>query len=112
MFAEFYGTFLICFAMVVVMLSKDGNPEFGPFVVGGCVIAAGYAFGPLSGGFFNPAIVIGDAVGSKLQVIYTMPPLLYVLGQLLGGVLAGIVFRLFTHKDEIQGGSVTESFLP
>jgi aquaporin Z len=102
-FAEFYGTFLICFAMLVVMLSKkDPNPEFGPFVVGGCVIAAGYAFGPLSGGFFNPAIVAGDAVGSKLQFIYTLPPVLYVAGQLFGGILAGVVFR-FTHSDEIGG---------
>jgi aquaporin Z len=113
MFAEFYGTFLISFAMVVVMLSKDAVPDFGPFVVGGCVIAAGYAFGPLSGGFFNPAIVIGDAVGSKLQVVYTLPPGLYLLGEMLGGVLAGAVFRLFTHKDEIQvQGNMQESLLP
>lgn len=109
MFAEFYGTFLISFAMVVVMLSKDAVPDFGPFVVGGCVIAAGYAFGPLSGGFFNPAIVIGDAVGSKLQVVYTLPPGLYLLGEMLGGILAGAVFRLFTHKDEL---TLTQSLLP
>jgi aquaporin Z len=101
MFAEFYGTFLICYAMVVVMLSTKGAvPEFGPFVVGGCVIAAGYAFGALSGGFFNPAIVLGNAVGSKFQVIYTFSPLMYVCGQLLGGLLAGAVFRFFTHKEE------------
>jgi len=102
MFAEFYGTFLICYVMVVVMLSKKGSGiQFGPFAVGGCVIAAGYAFGTLSGGFFNPAIVLGDAVGSKFQVVYTLPPLLYVCGQLLGGLLAGAVFRLFTHKAEV-----------
>jgi len=112
MFAEFYGTFLICFTMVVVRLSKKAVPEFGPFVVGGCVIAAGYAFGPLSGGYFNPAIVLGDAVGSKLQVIYTMPPLLYVFGQLLGGILAGAVFRLFTHKDELQASDLKQNLLP
>merc|ERR1712100_98080 len=99
MFAEFYGTFLICFAMLAVMVSDKGAvPDFGPFVVGGCVIAAGYAFGPLSGGFFNPAIVIGDAVGSKLQVVYTLPPGLYLLGEMLGGILAGAVFRMFTHR--------------
>lgn len=110
MFAEFYGTFLICYVMVVVMLSKRGSvTQFGPFAVGGCVIAAGYAFGTLSGGFFNPAIVLGDAVGSKFQVVYTLPPLLYVSGQLLGGMLAGAVFRLFTHKEEVgsSGGAQT-----
>lgn len=111
MFAEFYGTFLICYVMMTVMLSKrSSGVQFGPFAVGGCVIAAGYAFGTLSGGYFNPATTLGDAIGSKFEVAYTLPPVLYVCGQLIGGLLAGAVFRLFTHKEEVgQDGDAQTS---
>jgi aquaporin Z len=112
MFAEFYGSFLICFAMLVMMMSKDQKSDFGPFVVGGCVIAAGYAFGPLSGAIFNPAIVLSSAVLSKLEALYTLPPLLYVLGQLLGGASAGLIFRFVTHVNEMGSSPLTDTLLP
>lgn len=110
MFAEFYGSFLICFAMLVMMMSKEQKSDFGPFVVGGCVIAAGYAFGPLSGAIFNPAVAVSSAVLSKLQALYTLAPVLYLLGQVLGGVAAGVVFRFVTHVDEMN--PLSQSLLP
>merc|ERR1711988_1452570 len=99
-FAEVFGTFLLCYGILCMASIAEPVKEYTAFAIGGCIIAAGYAFGPLSGGVLNPAVTIANSVFFKLSVLYTMPPLTYLLGECLGGVLAAAVFRLVTHVHE------------
>ncbi|KAJ1361315.1 hypothetical protein KIN20_020532 [Parelaphostrongylus tenuis] len=62
-------------------------------------------FGHISGGHVNPAVTIGIAAAGKL------PPLdavLYIIAQLLGGVLGSLMVRVLLSYDQyvaIQGGA-------
>jgi glycerol uptake facilitator-like aquaporin len=46
--------------------------------------------GPISGGAMNPARFLGPAIVNASQLQYTW---LYLIGELLGGLLAGAVWR-------------------
>jgi len=97
-FAETFGTFLYCYVVLCVATTFTPLKEYKAFAIGSTFIAGGYAFGPLSGGLLNPAVTIADCA-LRAEVL-TGP--LYVAGQLLGGVLAAIVFRFLTHKHEME----------
>merc|ERR1712146_611358 len=92
-FAEFYGTFLLCFVVICVATTKNPLKEYTAFCIGGVFVAAGYAFGPLSGGLLNPAVTVSNGVLNKLELIYNVGPLSYLLAQFLGGAFASIIFR-------------------
>merc|ERR1711879_525659 len=85
--------------------------EYTAFAIGGCIIAAGYAFGPLSGGLLNPAVTIGNAVCYKLSFLYTLAPLTYLLAQMLGGALAAAIFKFVTHGHEYAEPKAAEESL-
>lgn len=99
-FAETFGTFLLCYGVLCMASVAKPVTEYVAFAIGGCIIAAGYAFGPLSGGLLNPAVTIANSVYNKLSFVYTMPPLTYLLAQVAGGVLAAVIFRFLTHTHE------------
>ena len=99
---------LFTFALCLVVLNAathprtKGNPYYG-LAIGSTVLAGAIAVGPISGGAFNPAVgvgpifvqaVAGDGGYSDL--------LLYVVGPLVGGFLAAIVFRL---QESVEGSS-------
>lgn len=102
-FAEAFATFLFCF--VVLSLSTTFTPlkEFKGLAIGAAYIAAGYAFGPLSGGVLNPAITLATCIVNLTPFSRPAVPLLYVGAELLGGVLAAVVFRFVTHVHEFPG---------
>lgn len=106
-FAETFGTFLYCFVVLCVATTYTPLKEYKAFAIGCTFIAGGYAFGPLSGGLLNPAVTIADCVVHLQILTDPLNPAAYVAGQLLGGVLAAAVFRLVTHKHEmeIEGGT-------
>jgi len=102
-FAETFATFLFCY--VVISLSTTFTPlkEFKGLAIGACYIAAGYAFGPLSGGVLNPAITLATCIVNLEPFSRPAVPLLYCGAELLGGVLAAVVFRYVTHVHEFPG---------
>lgn len=77
--AEGFGTFLLVFATVGTALfaSHLANPDALPaggivglsvaIVVGLTVIVGVYAFGPISGGHFNPAVTLGLAAAGRFE---------------------------------------------
>ena len=71
------------------------NSYFG-LAIGMTVMAAAYAGGNISGGAFNPAVAVGlTLMGlSKLGSLW-----IFLVGNLAGGALAAILFRL-TNPDE------------
>jgi len=101
-FAETFGTFLYCFVVLCVATTFTPLKEYKAFAIGCTFIAGGYAFGPLSGGVLNPAVTIADSLVNFHAVTDPLTPLTYVGGELLGGILAAVIFRFVTHSHEME----------
>jgi aquaporin Z len=95
--AEAFGTLLLVLGVVSTALFAAGfgegteaaNKGVGfvgvSLAVGITVIAGAYAFGPISGGHFNPAVTLGLAAAGRFPWKGVIP---YVIAQLIGGVIA------------------------
>lgn len=91
--------FLFTFALALVFLNTatsphtEGNSYYG-LAIGFTVMTGAFAAGGISGGVFNPAVGVGpilvDAIhgGSSLGHLW-----MYLVGPLLGGGLAAVVFK-------------------
>lgn len=96
--AEFIGTFILVFGVIgtVVFAAGFNGGEGGlnvgflgvSLALGLTVVVGAYAFGPISGGHFNPAVSIGLAVAGKFAWKAVGP---YIAVQILGGILATTV---------------------
>ena len=90
-------TCALAYVVLSVATAKKtaGNAYFG-LAIGSTVMAAAYAGGNISGGAFNPAV----AVGITLMGLSAPGDLwMFLLGNLAGGALAALAFRL-THPDD------------
>lgn len=102
-----FGTALLSeitytFALAIVVLNvatvkKHTTNSFYGLAIGMTVTAAAFASGGISGGAFNPAI------GIALPAVHgvTKDFVLYLLGPLIGGALAGCFFRLTVEPTEL-----------
>ena len=97
--AELIGTFLLVFfvvSVVVLFVATGTNPQTGSdFAVVGLVHAfllfgLIMMFGVASGGHFNPAVTLAAAA---IRRISGVDALIYVLVQLIGGVLGGLLAK-------------------
>lgn len=99
--AELLGTFWLVLggcgsAVVAASFGGEGNPLgiglLGVSLAFGLTVLTGaYALGHISGGHFNPAVSIGLWAGGRFQAAELLP---YILAQVLGGALAGLVLYL------------------
>lgn len=100
--AEGLATFLLTLVILNVAMhpKTKGNAYFG-LAIGGTVLACAYAFGPISGGAFNPAVGLGPAVVSAISGGSTTIGMawVYLVGPVLGAVLAALVFRAQVKGD-------------
>lgn len=96
--AEFIGTFFL-----VLTVAFTGNP----LAVGLMLAAMIYAFGPISGGHFNPvvtfAVLLNKGVTNKQAVKYT-------LVQLLAGFVAAVAFLVIGGTYFMPGMAVGIEF--
>ncbi|GAA3927059.1 aquaporin Z [Microbacterium soli] len=93
--AEGFGTFLLVFGGVgtAVFASNhftDPGATSAVYVAialafGLTVLVGVYAFGPLSGGHFNPAVTVGAAAAGRIPWRDVLP---YIVAQVVGGVFA------------------------
>lgn len=109
-FAETFGTFLFCYVAICVGTTFHPLKEFKAIAVGCAYVAGGYAFGPLSGGILNPAITIAACVVNLSAVTNPRVPLIFVFGELLGGILAVVVFKFLTHPHEYEMDGQPEGY--
>lgn len=92
--AEFIGTFWLVFAGCGSAVFAAAVPDVGigyagvSLAFGLAVLTASYAFGPISGGHFNPAVTVGLVVAGRFGWA-DLPG--YVLAQVLGACTGGAV---------------------
>jgi aquaporin Z len=91
---------LFTFALALTVLntatskSTSGNSFYG-LAIGFTVLAAAFAGGPISGGAFNPAVGIGPALCELFMGTGSISHIwIYLVGPLVGGMIAGIVFNI------------------
>ncbi|MGK9147486.1 aquaporin Z [Plantibacter flavus] len=123
--AELAGTFLLVFGLVgtATFSAAFGDEVSNPLGVGflGVAIALGltvtigaYAFGPISGGHFNPAVTLGLAAAGRFPWRATWT---YIVAQLVGAFLGALaVFGLASGGPAgfldaaVAGGFVSNGF--
>jgi aquaporin Z len=94
---ELLFTFALAFVVLNVATSRD-HPDnsFYGLAIGFTVTVGAVAVGGISGGAFNPAVVVGGAA----MGLFAWSTLVYVVAQLVAGACAGLVFRLLSPEDK------------
>ena len=94
---EFLYTFALAYVVLNVATSKD-HPDnsFYGLAIGFTVLVGAVSVGGISGGAFNPAVVLGGAA----MGLFAWSTLIYLVPQLIAGAAAGLVFRLLNPADK------------
>ncbi len=96
--AELIGTFALAYVVLnVATATKNAGNSFYGLAIGFTVTAMAYTLGPVSMGAFNPAVAIGAGAFGLFAwgTIWV-----YLVGCLLGGALAGVVYKFVIKPDE------------
>jgi aquaporin Z len=95
---ELLFTFALCYVVLNVATSTSHpNNSFYGLAIGFTVLTGAIAVGALSGGAFNPAVVIsGAAIG-----LFAWPTLwAYLVAQIVAGTAAGFTFLTLNPNDK------------
>lgn len=108
--AEALGTFILVFggtgAAVLAATVDHGIGYLGVALAFGLTVVVGaYAFGPVSGGHFNPAVTVGLATAKRFP--WKDVPA-YIAAQIVGGIVASAV--LFAIASGRDGFSLSDGF--
>jgi MIP family channel proteins len=99
------------FVLVLVVLSTALNPEvrrWAALAIGGALGFLVMVFGPLTGGSFNPARWFGPAlVGNHLTDAWA-----YIVGPIVGGLLAALVYRFIIEPSSGPVQEVADTVAP
>ncbi len=85
--AEFVGTFIFA----ATILASQGQPIVALFALAGVVLA----IGTISGGYANPALVLGAWVTRRMSGIRAIA---YIVAQVLGAMLALVVLDMYVSS--------------
>lgn len=96
--AEFLFTFALAYVVLNVATSKAtaGNSFYG-LAIGFTVLAGAFAVGGISGGAFNPAVIVGGTILGLFKVSYVW---IHLIADFAGAALAAVVFR-FVNPDDV-----------
>jgi aquaporin Z len=95
--AEFIGTFWLVLGGCGSAVLAAAFPGLGigflgvSFAFGLTVVSGVYAFGPVSGGHFNPAVSAGLWAGGRFSSRELLP---YIVAQVLGGIAGAAVLAI------------------
>lgn len=104
--AEVFFTFVLCFAVLCCAARGDPgekgamNPanDLTALIVGSCVTVGGLAIGKISGGSLNPAVSLGIAAARILFGGTFFKGIIYMVFEILGGLMACGVFKVFVNE--------------
>src|SRR5437762_10397057 len=114
--AEFLGTFWLVLGGCGSAVLAAAFPNLGigfagvALAFGLTVLTGAYAFGPISGGHFNPAVTIGLWAGGRFPA-RDIPA--YVIAQLIGAIVAaGILYLIASGKAgfDLSAGFAANGF--
>lgn len=114
--AEGLGTFWLVFGGCGSAVLAAAFPQLGigfmgvALAFGLTVLTGAYAFGPVSGGHFNPAVTFGAAVGKRLPWGEVLP---YWIAQVIGGIAAaGVLFIIASGKPgfDVHAGFASNGY--
>jgi aquaporin Z len=114
--AEFVGTFWLVLGGCGSAVLAAAFPEVGigllgvSLAFGLTVVSGAYAFGPISGGHFNPAVSVGLCVGGRFPAALLLP---YVVAQILGGIVgAGVLYLIASGRADfsLAGGFASNGY--
>ena len=114
--AELLGTFWLVLGGCGSAVLAAAFPELGIGFVGvslafGLTVVTGaYAFGPISGGHFNPAVSVGLWAGGRFPASQLLP---YILAQVIGAVVAAaVLYMIATGKAgfDLKGGFASNGY--
>jgi aquaporin Z len=96
--AEFIGTFALAYVVLNVATAKGtaGNSNYG-LAIGFTVATMAFALGGVSGGAFNPAVVVGALVMHLAKVSDVW---IYLVANLAAGALAAATFVWINPDDK------------
>lgn len=96
--AEFLGTAALTLLILSVQRSTIGVPFFVAIAAGLTVTLMVFTVGRVSGGYFNPALVVGMWTARKIN---TVTAVLYILVQMLGAWAAYGLYTFYV-KNSLQ----------
>jgi MIP family channel proteins len=103
MLVEAIGAFALMWAIMAMAVNPRGSRNLAGLVIGAALGFAVMVFGPLTGGGFNPARAFGpDLVGGGADVGPFL--LVYVLGPVVGALVAAFGYRLLVLDPEDTAG--------
>lgn len=100
--AEFLGTAILTAVVLAVSKSNVGIAYFVSLAAGLTIAVGTLAFGAISGAHFNPIVTIGLWTARRVK---TLPAIVYVAAQLLGGAVA---YLLYTYLVDTKLQNVDE----
>ncbi|MEA2481043.1 MAG: glycerol uptake facilitator protein [Thermoleophilaceae bacterium] len=92
--AEVIGTFVLVWAVMGAAVHPGGLRDWSGLVIGGTLGFAVMVLGPVSGGSFNPARAFGPALVGGFGAGAGKWLLVYVLGPLIGALLAAVSYQV------------------
>lgn len=114
--AEFIGTFWLVLGGCGSAVLAAAYPQLGigfagvALAFGLTVLTGVYAFGPISGGHFNPAVTVGVWAGGRFPGAHVIP---YVIAQVAGGILgAAVLYLIASGKADfsLAGGFASNGY--
>lgn len=95
---EALGTFVLVLVILAAALGARSVKEWAPLAIGTTLGFLVMVLGPLTGGAFNPARWFGPAlVADSFSDIW-----IYIVGPLVGALLAAVVFRFVVEAGELE----------
>jgi glycerol uptake facilitator protein len=94
--AEFLGTGVLTLVFLSVTKSALNISYFVAIAAGLVIAAMVLVFGAVSGAHLNPAVTIGLW---SVRRIKTLPAIVYIVAQLLGGAAAYLLFKYFIGQE-------------
>ena len=96
---EILITFILVFVVISVATDERAPAAIAPIAVGFALAVGVFIAGPVTGGAVNPARALGPmVVAGDLTSVW-----LYILGPIIGGILAALLYDRFLAQTEAPG---------
>jgi len=96
--AEFLFTFALAYVVLNCATAKGTlDNSFYGLAIGFTVMAGAFSVGAISGGAFNPAVAVGIGV---MKLVNISQIWIHISADLVGGLLAAIVFKIINPDDK------------